>query len=196
MYDLGQSIINWKSAISNDGRCSTDEVEELETHLRDQIADLVDVGLSEQEAFTIAVSRLGVPNELCSEYEKASPMRLWRKRIFALFLAVPALGFGAFTAVFLLPKLLAVWEGLGIEVGQRWILEIPVVIFESLFHYGVYALIALIFAMILFDARAKSPSRYRYLPFSVIAHSVNFAVFIGITCVGIGFALVAPAIAS
>jgi hypothetical protein len=196
MYDLNQSINHWKSAIAQNGTCSTDEVQELEAHLREQVADLVEAGLAEQEAFSVGLSRMGAPGDLCAEYEKVSPMRFWRRRLYTLLLAAPAVGVGVFTAIFLLPKLEHMWSeaGMGgIPGNHQWVLEIPVLILESLCRYGGYALVVAVAAVIFFDSRAASWSRFRYLPFSAIAFSVNFAVLIAITSACIAFAIVAPA---
>ena len=194
MYNLNKSITNWKLAMSRKGACSKDEMQELEAHLREQVADLVDVGLSEQEAFSVGVSRLGVLNELCAEYAKASPMRIWRHRLCTLLLAAPAVGIGAFVAVFLLPKAQLMWEQANMDGAPQWLLATPLLIFESLFLYGHYALIAVVAAMILFDSRATSWSRYRFLPFGVIAFSVNVAVLVAIATTCTAIALVAPAL--
>ena len=178
--------------MSRKGTCSKDELQELETHLREQVAGLVDVGLSEQEAFSVGVSRLGVPNELCAEYAKASPMRIWRHRLCTLLLAAPAVGIGAFVAIFLLPKAQHMWEIANMDGAPQWLLDTPIIIFESLLLYGHYALIAVVAATILFDSRATSWSRYRFLPFSVIAFSVNVAVIVAIASTCTAFAMVAP----
>jgi len=193
MYDLNQSIKNWSSAISQNGTCSTDEMQELEAHLREQVADLVDVGLSEQEAFSVGVSRIGKPGEVCGEYEKVSPMRLWRRRLFILLWAAPAIGTGCFAAILLLPKAQAIWQSADTSGAPAWPLATSRLIFELVVHYGVYILIAAVAAMILFDSRAKSWSRHRHLPVSVLAFSANAAVLIALTCLCILFAIIVPA---
>jgi hypothetical protein len=55
----------------------------LETHLRDQITDLGEAGLSDDEAFLIAVKRLGDVDALSREFAREHSGRLWRQ------LAVP-----------------------------------------------------------------------------------------------------------
>ena len=181
--------------MSRKGACSQDEMQELEAHLREQVIDLVDVGLSEQEAFSVGVSRMGDPNELCAEYAKASPVRIWRQRLCTLLLAVPALGIGALVAIVLLPRVVVIWEVANPDGVSQWLLSTPVTIFESLFRYGPYALIALVAAMILFDSRSTTWSRYRVLPFGVIAFSVNVAVIVAIAATCAALALVFPALA-
>ena len=53
-----QRIIEWRGFVAKREAIGTD-VDELEAHLRDQIDALVASGLSEDEAFLIAVSRMG-----------------------------------------------------------------------------------------------------------------------------------------
>src|SRR5688572_27971347 len=70
MFDLNHKIDCWKSAFAKKKTCSTDELQELESHLREEIAALVAAGRSEQEAFSASVSRLGDPDKICSEFAK------------------------------------------------------------------------------------------------------------------------------
>jgi hypothetical protein len=70
MFDLNQQIDRWISAFAKQGACSSDELQELESHLREEIAALVAAGRSQQEAFSKSVSRLGDPHEICGEFAK------------------------------------------------------------------------------------------------------------------------------
>ena len=77
MFDLDQQIDCWKSAFAKKAACSSDELLELESHLREEIAALVAAGRSEQEAFCESVSRLGDPTEICGEFAKNESRFLW-----------------------------------------------------------------------------------------------------------------------
>jgi Cytochrome C assembly protein len=77
MFDLDQQIDCWKSAFAKKAACSSDELLELESHLREDIAALVAEGRSEQEAFCESVSRLGDPTEICGEFAKNENRFLW-----------------------------------------------------------------------------------------------------------------------
>ena len=70
MFDLDRQIDCWKSAFSQKAACSSDELLELESHLRDQTAALVAAGRSEQEAFCESVARLGDPTKIGGEFAK------------------------------------------------------------------------------------------------------------------------------
>jgi hypothetical protein len=57
------------------------ELAELEDHLRDQMADLADAGLSEDEAFLIAVKRMGAVDQVSQEFAREHSGRLWRQLV-------------------------------------------------------------------------------------------------------------------
>ena len=57
------------------------DVEELEAHLRDQIADLDAAGLAPDEAFLVAVKRMGKLDELSREFAREHSGSLWRQLV-------------------------------------------------------------------------------------------------------------------
>jgi hypothetical protein len=73
----------WREYVDRAGAVNGHDVEELETHLRDQITDLGEAGLSDEEAFLIAVKRIGDIDTLSREFAREHSGRLWRQ------LAVP-----------------------------------------------------------------------------------------------------------
>lgn len=121
MFDLNDSIRCWKSAFEQHEGCSTDDVQELESHLREEVAALERSGLSEQEAFMVGVSRLGNPGEVCNEYAKANPGRLWQNRMY--WMAVGVL------LCLLVPvsqrtlPMLAAGTVMSLGVHEQWMLE-------------------------------------------------------------------------
>jgi hypothetical protein len=58
-------------------------VEELEGHLRDQMVALTDAGLAADEAFLIAVKRMGSLDALSREFAHEHSERLWRQLVVA-----------------------------------------------------------------------------------------------------------------
>ncbi len=70
MFDLNRQIDLWKRAFWAKGTCSTDELEELESHLREQIEAMMAAGVSPEEAFAQSISRLGDPHAVCREFAK------------------------------------------------------------------------------------------------------------------------------
>ncbi len=81
MAQLEAQIAEWRAFVGRavDGR----DVEELETHLRDQIADLTAAGLAADEAFLIAVKRMGDLDELSREFAREHSGRLWKQLVLA-----------------------------------------------------------------------------------------------------------------
>lgn len=61
------------------GCFSDSDIDELEDHLREEIASLMQNSLSEEEAFLIAVRRIGNPPSLSNEFRKINTHDLWKK---------------------------------------------------------------------------------------------------------------------
>jgi hypothetical protein len=59
------------------------DADELEDHLRTQVSDLKEAGLDEEEAFLIAVKRLGDLDSLSREYAQEYSERLWKRLVVA-----------------------------------------------------------------------------------------------------------------
>jgi hypothetical protein len=74
------NITEWRTLVAR-GPVGHRDVDELEAHLRDQIADLEASGLSDDEAFLVAVKRLGTLDELSREFAAERGGRLWRQLV-------------------------------------------------------------------------------------------------------------------
>jgi hypothetical protein len=59
------------------------DVEELEGHLRDQLLALTETGLAGDEAFLVAVKRMGSLDALSREFARAHSERLWKQLVVA-----------------------------------------------------------------------------------------------------------------
>ena len=81
MFDLNQAITGWRKALSAQPGFRSADLDELEDHLRETIAELRDKGLEEEEAFLIAARRLGDPRDLSSELAIADPVNRRRFRL-------------------------------------------------------------------------------------------------------------------
>lgn len=84
MSDLSQKISNWRIQILQKGILEESDINELEVHIREQIEQLKDSELSEDEAFLVAIHRLGDPELLSSEYKKINGAYIWRRKIFLM----------------------------------------------------------------------------------------------------------------
>ena len=79
MESLELEIAEWRSFVGRVPAVDGRDVEELEAHLRDQIADLNAAGLAADEAFLIAVKRMGSVDDLSREFAREHTGRLWRQ---------------------------------------------------------------------------------------------------------------------
>ena len=78
MFDLESQIRKWKNHVYSTGTISYNDMEELESHLRDSIDDLGERGISLEESFLIAVRRLGDVAVIHEEFAKISTEDIWR----------------------------------------------------------------------------------------------------------------------
>jgi hypothetical protein len=80
---LETQIAQWRAFLRRRRTIHGPDVEELETHLRDEIASLHDVGLADDEAFLVAVKRMGSLDALSREFARAHSERLWKQLVIA-----------------------------------------------------------------------------------------------------------------
>jgi hypothetical protein len=77
MFDLEQSIAGWRKQMLAAGIKTPVPLEELESHLREDIAQQMQSGLRAEQAFGIAVKKIGQAPELKREFKKVSvPMEM------------------------------------------------------------------------------------------------------------------------
>src|SRR5688500_9002172 len=72
MLDLEQSIAIWRGEMSAGGSIDAETLDELESHLRDDLAALCASGLPADQAFLVA-ARLGSPAVVQHEFGKVRP---------------------------------------------------------------------------------------------------------------------------
>jgi hypothetical protein len=70
MFNVEQAIANWRQQLADRGLRSSEILDELENHLREEIRRRIAAGTPETEAFRIAVSRLGTLEIVTAEFEK------------------------------------------------------------------------------------------------------------------------------
>jgi hypothetical protein len=78
---LEAQIGQWRGYVQRHRVISAGDVDELESHLRDQVADLEQAGLSVDEAFLVAVKRLGSLDEVSQEFAREHSARLWKQLV-------------------------------------------------------------------------------------------------------------------
>ena len=100
-FDLTAAIEKWCHALAAQPGFTPDDRRELETHLRDSVAEFRKRGLNDEESFWLGCRRVGPPHQLSEEFSAADPQRIWRERAFWL-----ALGYFAFQWMGLLCRLM------------------------------------------------------------------------------------------
>jgi hypothetical protein len=78
---LEEQIDRWRSYLRRRQAIHSVDVAELEDHLREQIAMLADAGLATDEAFLIAVKRMGDLDALSREFAREHSDRLWKQLV-------------------------------------------------------------------------------------------------------------------
>ena len=79
MDGIESQIAEWRAYVENAPGVNGRDVDELEDHLRHQMAELSAAGLTADEGFLIAVKRLGDVDGLSREYAREHSGRLWKQ---------------------------------------------------------------------------------------------------------------------
>ena len=80
---LEEQIDRWRSYLHRRQAIHSVDVTELEDHLREQVAVLVNAGLATDEAFLVAVKRMGDLDALSREFAREHSERLWKQLVVA-----------------------------------------------------------------------------------------------------------------
>ncbi len=78
---LEQQIAQWREYLRRRQAFHGSDIEELEGHLRDQLTALTEGGLTGEEAFLVAVKRMGSLDALSREFARAHSERLWKQLV-------------------------------------------------------------------------------------------------------------------
>src|SRR5215207_662033 len=78
---LEEQIARWRSYLGRRQAIHSVDVAELEDHLREQVGGLVDAGLATDEAFLVAVKRMGKLDGLSREFAREHSERLWKQLV-------------------------------------------------------------------------------------------------------------------
>ncbi|WP_421735977.1 permease prefix domain 1-containing protein [Cellulomonas sp.] len=119
--ELEAQVDRWRGYVLRRQVISSADVDELEDHLRGQVADLRATGLDDDEAFLVAIKRLGNVDAVSREYAREHSDRLWKQ-----LALVPDSTLGASGA--LAPRwrelavvlALAVGAGVAVRAGIAW----------------------------------------------------------------------------
>jgi hypothetical protein len=79
--ELEGQIAEWRAYMHRRRELDHTDAEELEDHLRSRITELTEGGLRSDEAFLIAVKRMGSLDELSREFAREHSERLWKQLV-------------------------------------------------------------------------------------------------------------------
>ncbi len=100
MFDLEKAIADWRRRMRAGGVKRQDVLDELESHLRDDVEQLVRPGSSARESFEAAVERLGRADSLRREFGRAGrkpwPL-LWKLKLILAEILAPAPSLNGFS---------------------------------------------------------------------------------------------------
>lgn len=74
-------IGRWRGYVQRRQAISPADVDELEDHLREQVADLRATGLDDDEAFLVAIKRMGNLDAVSHEFAREHSERLWKQLV-------------------------------------------------------------------------------------------------------------------
>ena len=83
MESLESQIAEWRAYVASAPAVNGHDVDELEDHLRHQIADLTEAGLTADEGFLVAVKRMGDFDAISREFAREHSGRLWKQLVLA-----------------------------------------------------------------------------------------------------------------
>lgn len=81
--ELETQFAEWRGYMGRRRAVRDADVDELEDHLRATVAELADAGLRPDEAFLVAVKRMGSQDELSREFARVHSERLWKQLVLA-----------------------------------------------------------------------------------------------------------------
>ncbi|BCI55988.1 hypothetical protein NIIDNTM18_52660 [Mycolicibacterium litorale] len=78
---LESQIGQWRGYVERQHAISAADADEMEDHLRSQISDLAATGLTGDEAFLVAVKRMGNMGGISQEFAREHSERLWKQLV-------------------------------------------------------------------------------------------------------------------
>src|SRR3954462_11419050 len=88
--ELEAQFEQWRRYVLRRRELQPSDVDELEDHLRGSVDELIAAGLSPDEAFLVAVKRMGSLDELSREFAREHSERLWKQLVLTGDAGTPA----------------------------------------------------------------------------------------------------------
>jgi hypothetical protein len=214
MFDLERSIAQWRRQMLSAGIAATAVLDELESHLREDVENQVSSGTSGQQAFETTVRDIGQSDLLKNEFAKVGGTAAAHVKHFVLTLAgipdqyldtnmnsssaaiEPRWATYLKAAAFLLPAVglwmlnmvfvLPKFEQLCnlVRFNFPW-LRTAIALSNAVTRHFLLISIGLIVVLALLEWRAHQWPRYRRAVFGILSFVLNFTVLIALTSMGI-----------
>jgi hypothetical protein len=118
-FDLNRALLDWRSQLAAASPCRDEDLDEMESHLRDSVTALESRGLATDEAFLIATRRMGSGRGLAEELAKVHPGEAFRFRAAWMLVGMLLLGFA--TDLARVASGSAVLGGNRLHAGAAWL---------------------------------------------------------------------------
>jgi len=86
-FDLEKALRAWREDCASRPGISLEDAKELESDLRERVADLQQQGLNEADAFQEAARQVGSPGVLAREFARENPWAVWHDRLIWMVVA-------------------------------------------------------------------------------------------------------------
>ena len=199
MFDLDQAISEWRRQMAAGGVKESDDLNELESHLRDDVEQEVRSGLSHRQAFDAAVQRIGESKALTKEFRKVNSHRAWGLRgnpltlnVLAVWLIVMGLGYmrtplilmvngSGLPLLQMLCAILWILLGLGLQRRNKILRVCAIVWFAlgitgNLGHIATHGLSGSVYACAPHIPASGETVRYSVYGFLLVSYPVFYAV--------------------
>lgn len=127
---LQAHIAQWRGYVQRHRAISVADVDEMEDHLREQVSTLQDAGLAGDEAFLVAVKRMGSLDAISREFAREHSERLWKQLVLLPTESEDAERQG--NRELLVVLALAVGAALSLKAGFAWLKDSAVAVNVSL----------------------------------------------------------------
>jgi hypothetical protein len=92
MFNLDQAIVEWRRQMATGGIKAPSILDELESHLREDVEQQTRMGINAECAFEVAVKKIGPANALRNEFKKSSVASALEKLMIGIAVLVVAFG--------------------------------------------------------------------------------------------------------
>jgi hypothetical protein len=173
---LEEQIDQWRNYLRRRQAIHAVDIAELEDHLREQVSALVEAGLAPDEAFLVAVKRMGGLDALSREFAREHSDRLWKQLVLVPSESGGLRGHAKTDAIvaFGLAAAAAVAIKVPVLFGINW--ELDADIFFYLRNMGLFVL-PFLTGYFVWKRRLFDPNTIRWLVAAFVAAAVFANVY-------------------